>query len=186
MIDLVNRAKGINITLPAPKEKKTEKVSVLYTKTTLKILKCVMLNRGIIGSEVAKSEKISAQYVYKSLAAFNKAGILKRSYVKTATRPAYAYSIALSLGDIRKILKHQTHLSGFKVMGPIEKRVLGVIKKLGVCRAHHISEATGSYNEYISVYTRRLIKRGLVVSSRIEGAPGTQCTYSINHNVVAA
>ena len=185
MIDLVNKAKGLSKPIEAPEKVEIPQAHVLYTKATLNMLKCVLLNKEISVADVARSEKLSRQYVSQSLLRFLRAGILVRSGRNTGATPVYIYSIALSYHEIQRIIKQKATIPGLKAMGPIEKKILSVVKQLEVCRVHQIAEAIDSYKEYVGVYLSMLIKRGLVVSTKLVGTPGTQCVYSINHKMVA-
>ena len=67
----------------------------------------------------------------------------------------------------------------------VEKEILSIVKQMKVCRVHQIAEVMNSYREYVGVYLARLIKRGLIISTRLSGPVGAQCTYSINYKAVA-
>jgi len=181
MIDLLNKVKGIN---PVVVEQPKVVASILYTRSTVKILKCVLNNPGLTVSEVSVTAKVSRPHCSTVLLRFVRSGILTRESAPTTARDQFLYRTKLTFSEVSEIIKTETARINYKKMGPIEKKILSIVKQMEVCRVHQIADALNSYREYVGVYLAKLIKRGLVISTKLAGTPGCQCVYSINHKAV--
>jgi len=72
-----------------------------------------------------------------------------------------------------------------KKLSVVDLSVLNAIKKFIVCRIDQISEELDSYDTYVGVYIRRLIRVGLVVRSHLPGLKGIQYEYKLSKKMVA-
>jgi len=185
MIDLVNKAKGLK-TVVVEKKANPKPARMLFSETTIKILECIKRRPGIGSTEIAKITDISKPHACTLLARLIRAGLLSRESCTGETNRMYVYTVGITRDAYYYLIeKEKLRLKG-PSMGPMDKKVLSAIKNIGTCRISQVAEAIESYNEYVSVYIRRLISKGLVIRNRIEGVLGIQYEYTINSEMVAA
>ena len=185
MIDLVNKAKGLK-TVVVERKANPRPARMLFSETTIKILECIKRRPGIGSTEIASITEISKPHACTLLARLIRAGLLSRESRTGETNRMYVYTVALCKSSFYSLIKKEKLRLKGPSMGPMDKKILSAIKSIGTCRISQVAEAMESYNEYVSVYIRRLISKGLVIRSRIEGALGIQYEYTINSEMVAA